>query len=189
MNNRWHVSSWSAGFPLRLAALGLGFALASCTSAPRPAVATKAGAPAPPPAAGKLNSEISTAKAPVAATATTGNPQSAIRNPKSSASAAPLLPPAMRPVGRVLSVDDKAQTAIVELSRYAALPAGLDGETLFARDHDLRPMARLEGTAYLRGTILGVKTLEGRPAVGDEVVLPAPVAKPPEPPAAAEPKN
>ncbi len=90
-------------------------------------------------------------------------------------------------VGHVVSVDEPARTAIVEFSRYATLPGSPDGATLFARDRDLRPVARLEGTPYLRGLILGVKIVEGRPVVGDEVVVPAPLeptqATPP-PPAA-----
>jgi hypothetical protein len=97
--------------------------------------------------------------------------------PKPSPVAA-LLPPAMRPVGRVLAVDGQARTAIVEFSRYAELPGSLDGATLFARDRDLRPIARLEGTPYLRGLILGVKTVDGQPVAGDEVVLPSPTMQP-----------
>ena len=83
-------------------------------------------------------------------------------------------------LGRVLAVDEKAQTAIIELSPYASLPADFDGQMLFTRDRELRPVARLQATPNLRGLILGVRTLEGRPAVGDEVVLPA-SAPPPAP--------
>jgi hypothetical protein len=95
----------------------------------------------------------------------------------------------MRPVGHIVSVDEKAGTAIVEFSRYAAPTDSLEGAPLFARDRELRPVARFEGTSYLRGLILGVKIVEGRAVAGDEVVLPAPPEAPPAPPAVAAPRK
>ena len=85
-------------------------------------------------------------------------------------------------VGRVLAVDDRGQTAIVELSPYVGGQDLPDGAVLYARDRDLRPVARLLATPSLRGGILGVRAVEGQPAVGDEVVRPVP-----EPPAAPPP--
>jgi hypothetical protein len=106
-------------------------------------------------------------------------PKSETGNPKSPSSPAALQPSRFVFIGRVLAVDGPAHTAIVELSPYAELPADPDGKTLFARDRELRPVARLQATSYLRGLILGVRTLEGEPAIGDEIVLPAPTPPPP----------
>jgi hypothetical protein len=121
---------------------------------------------------------------PVAAEAKSSAPAAAspapVRAPQGPAPT--LLPPALRPVGRLVAVDEKAGTAIVELSRFAALPDTLVAVTLFARDREMRPVARLEGTPYQQGLILGVRITDGRAAVGDEVVLPAPAAPTPPPP-------
>jgi hypothetical protein len=90
-------------------------------------------------------------------------------------------PSPLLPVGRVLAVDGTVGTVIVDVSPYAALPADLTGRMLLARHPgDLQPTARLQASAYLRGRTLGTRLVEGRPAVGDEVVLlpPAPAAAP-----------
>lgn len=162
-----------------LAAPALCLAPVGCTSKPKPTVPaakTTASAPAANP---KPAAQIT--KAPTPAT----TPLVAARNPQSTTPT--LLPPALRPVGRVVAVDEKARTAIVEFHRFAALPDTLTEVTLFARDRELRPVARLAGTSYQQGLILGVKITEGRAAVGDEVVLPAPSPPAPTTPPAAFP--
>ena len=95
--------------------------------------------------------------------------------PGEGGSAVRLQPSLSLTVGRVLAVDEKAQTVIVDVSPYATLPADLTGQTLLARDPaSLLPTARLQASPYQRGRTLGTRLLEGHPALGDEIVLPPP---------------
>jgi len=158
-----------------LVAPALCLAPAGCATKPRPtAVAPNGSAAAPAKPAGPSS------RAPTPA----ATPLSPARAPQGASPT--LWPPALRPVGRLVAVDETAGTAIVELNRFAALPDTLAATTLFARDREMRPVARLEGTPYQQGLILGVKITEGRAAVGDEVVLPAPDAFPALQPAPAK---
>ncbi len=92
--------------------------------------------------------------------------------PAPVAPASLLQPSPLPPVGRVLAVDGAVGTVIVDVAPDAALPADLTGRMLLARNPgDLHPSARLQASAYLRGRTLGTRLVEGRPAVGDEVVL------------------
>jgi hypothetical protein len=74
-------------------------------------------------------------------------------------------------VGRILAVDLRTLTAIVDISSYADVRGGLEGRQLVARTDELAPTARLQASPYLRGRTLGVRLLAGRPNIGDEVVL------------------
>ncbi len=173
-------------------------ALAGCVHPPErpaPSVATKAAKEAAAPAAtpAKTAPVAKAATVKVSTPPSTGAPSSAAvvlpaaPSAQAVSPAEALQPSLFVPVGRVLAVDEKAQTAIIELSPYATFSADLDGQTLYARDRELRPVARLQATPNLRGLILGVRSVEGRPAVGDEVVVSAP---PPAPmPAAAAPTS
>ena len=161
-------------------------ALAGCVHPPErpaPSVATKAAKEAAAPAAtpAKTAPVAKAATVKVSTPPSTGAPSSAAvvlpaaPSAQAVSPAEALQPSLFVPVGRVLAVDEKAQTAIIELSPYATFSADLDGQTLYARDRELR------------GLILGVRSVEGRPAVGDEVVVSAP---PPAPmPAAAAPTS
>ncbi|CAM3125126.1 hypothetical protein [Rariglobus hedericola] len=78
-------------------------------------------------------------------------------------------------VGRVIAIDSRSLSVIVELAPYAVMPASYNGSILIARRDDLQPVARLQASAYIRGRTLGTRLLAGNPQVGDEVVF-APVA-------------
>lgn len=75
-------------------------------------------------------------------------------------------------VGRVIAVDPRTLTVIIELAPYATMPARFDGQTMIARANDLRPTARLEASRYLRGRTLGARIVAGKPRIDDEVVFP-----------------
>ena len=74
-------------------------------------------------------------------------------------------------VGRVIAVDMRTLTVVIELAPYAVLPANFNGRLLIARMDDLRPTARLQASPYVRGRTLGARLLAGQPRIGHEVVF------------------
>lgn len=75
-------------------------------------------------------------------------------------------------LGRVLSHDAAAGTALVELAPFSQTPATLDGRAMIARHPaTLEPTAQLVGSRWRSGRVVGVKVVEGAPAPDDEVVL------------------
>ncbi len=74
-------------------------------------------------------------------------------------------------VGRVIAVDLRSLTAIIEVAPYAVIPVNFSTRILISRQDDLQPTARLQASPYLRGRTLGARLLAGRPQVGDEVVF------------------
>lgn len=75
-------------------------------------------------------------------------------------------------LGRVLSYDAAAQTAVIELVPHFQPSANLAGSTLIVRDlTTLTLRAKLRAAPYLSGRFLGAYVTEGTPAPGDEVVL------------------
>lgn len=89
-----------------------------------------------------------------------------------SADASRTVPGPVQVVGRVVAVDLRTLSAIVELAPYVALPPDFATRPLIARRDDLQPTARLQSSPYLRGRTLGTRLISGRPQVGDEVVFP-----------------
>ena len=73
-------------------------------------------------------------------------------------------------VGRIISIDAQRLGVIIEVGPYVELPIDFASRILIARTNELRPTARLQSSAYLRGRILGTRLLAGSPQVGDEVV-------------------
>ena len=160
--------------------LAFSLALAMFAACAHPAGRPASSTVAPAPVAGATAVVAGRGAAPGPQTPPVTTPKSAVQAPKAIAATTALLPSRFTFVGRVLSVDEPAHTAIIELSPYAILPDDLGGLTLYTRDRDLRPVARLQATPNRRGVILGTRTLEGRPAVGDEVVQTAPTPPAPE---------
>ena len=89
----------------------------------------------------------------------------------SSAHTERTMPGPVQVVGRVISVDLRSLTVIIELAPFATLPPDFSGRALISRQDDLRPTARLQASAYLRGRILGARLVAGKSQVGDEVVF------------------
>jgi hypothetical protein len=81
------------------------------------------------------------------------------------------VPGPVQVVGRVISLDLRSLTVVIELSPFAVLPPDFNGRILISRQDDLRPTARLQASAYLRGRILGARLLAGKSQIGDEVVF------------------
>ena len=77
-------------------------------------------------------------------------------------------------VGRVIAVDPKQGSAVVELAADAPQGSLMAGTELIARTLDLRETARIQVSPYVRGRILGTKIVGGQPSPGDEVVWLAP---------------
>jgi len=86
-----------------------------------------------------------------------------------------VVPGPVEVVGRVIAIDPRSLTVVIDVAPYASLPATLAGRVLITRTDDLRPTARLESSPYLRGRTLGARMLAGKPQIGDEVVI-APAA-------------
>lgn len=76
-------------------------------------------------------------------------------------------------VGRVIAVDLRTLSVIVELGPFVTLPPDFATRPLIARRDDLQPTARLQSSPYLRGRTLGARLVAGRPQIGDEVVFPS----------------
>ncbi len=82
------------------------------------------------------------------------------------------LAPTHPELGRILSHDPAARTALVELTSFAQIPDVLAGQTLVARKpNSLQPTARLVASPHRTGRVFGVYVTEGNPAPDDEVVL------------------
>jgi hypothetical protein len=81
------------------------------------------------------------------------------------------LPGPVQIVGRVIAVDLRTLSVIIELAPYAAIPTDFNGRVLISRQDDLRPTAQLQASPYLRGRTLGARLLAGQPELGNEVVL------------------
>ena len=88
-----------------------------------------------------------------------------------SAKANAVVPSPSLVVGRIIAVDTKSGSVIVEVGAYAVLPPDFAPRILLARTDDLRPTAHLQSSVYLRGRTLGTRLLDGSPQVGDEVVF------------------
>ncbi|MBC8040712.1 MAG: hypothetical protein H7Y06_09230 [Opitutaceae bacterium] len=99
---------------------------------------------------------------------------SAAEKDKSAATTAPVGPVTPGPVqilGRVIAVDQRTLSVIVQLGPYAELPFDFTTRQLIARRDDLQPTARLQSSSYLRGRTLGTRLIAGKPQIGDEVVF------------------
>jgi hypothetical protein len=86
------------------------------------------------------------------------------------------VPGPVQVVGRVIAVDQRTLSVIVQLGPYVELPFDFTTRQLIARRDDLQPTARLQSSPYLRGRTLGTRLIAGQPQVGDEVVF-LPVAQ------------
>lgn len=103
---------------------------------------------------------------PTAATATAATAAAA------TAAAAPSAPVVNVELGRIISLQPEARTALVEFVPQARPPANLAGRALLARKLDtLEVTARLVASPHQRGRIFGVYVISGTPALDDEVVL------------------
>jgi hypothetical protein len=80
-------------------------------------------------------------------------------------------PSPVQVVGRIVAIEPTRASVVVEVGVYAVLPTDFAKRILISRTDDLRPTARLQSSAYLRGRMLGTRLLAGRPQIGDEVVL------------------
>lgn len=94
----------------------------------------------------------------------------------SAAATGPVTPGPVQVLGRVIAVDQRTLSVIVDLAPYVVLPSDFATRQLIARRDDLQPTARLQSSAYLRGRTLGTRLIAGQPQVGDEVVF-LPVAQ------------
>jgi hypothetical protein len=96
------------------------------------------------------------------------------KKPLPSALNAILVEPSHREIGRILSFDPLARTALVQLPYFAfSGPALASGTPLIARHLDsLEMTARLVVTPYRMKSIMAVYVVEGVPNPGDEVALP-----------------
>jgi hypothetical protein len=74
-------------------------------------------------------------------------------------------------VGRVIAVDVKTLSVIIELAPFTVMPPDYSGSILISRQDDLRPTARLQASSYLRGRTLGARLLAGQALIGQEVVF------------------
>jgi ABC-type Fe3+-hydroxamate transport system substrate-binding protein len=81
------------------------------------------------------------------------------------------VPGPVQVLGRVVALDMRTLSVIVELAPYAVLPGDYATRQLIARRDDLQPTARLQSSPYLRGRTLGTRLVAGKPQVGDEVVF------------------
>lgn len=81
------------------------------------------------------------------------------------------VPGPVQVLGRIIAVDLRSLSVIVELAPYAELPFDFATRQLISRRDDLQPTARLQSSPYLRGRTLGTRLLAGQPQIGDEVVF------------------
>lgn len=96
--------------------------------------------------------------------------------PEAKAEIGRTVPGPVQVVGRVIAVDQRTLSVIVQLGPYVELPFDYGTRPLIARRDDLQPTARLQSSPYLRGRTLGTRLVAGQPQVGDEVVF-LPVAQ------------
>jgi len=92
-------------------------------------------------------------------------------HPAQPAQPAHTVPGPVQVVGRIIAIDPRTLTVVIELSPYAVMPSDFNGRILISRQDDLRPTARLQASPYLRGRTLGARLLAGQAQVGDEVVF------------------
>lgn len=88
-----------------------------------------------------------------------------------AAQAGRTVPGPVQIVGRIIAIDVRSLTVVVELAPYSTLPADYSGRVLISRRDDLQPTARLQATSYLRGRTLGTRLVAGKPQLNDEVVF------------------
>ena len=88
-----------------------------------------------------------------------------------SADAPRTVPGPVQVLGRVIAVDMRTLSVIIDLAPYVSLPGDFATRQLISRRDDLQPTARLQSSPYLRGRTLGTRLLAGQPQVGDEVVF------------------
>jgi hypothetical protein len=81
--------------------------------------------------------------------------------------------PAHALVGHVLAIDRERGFVIVALADDPPAVALRPGVQLWVRRRDLRFVARLSVSRYLRGDTLGTTLVEGEAAIDDEVVVQA----------------
>jgi hypothetical protein len=86
------------------------------------------------------------------------------------------VPGPVQVLGRVIAVDQRTLSVIVQLGPYVELPFDFATLALISRRDDLQPTARLQSSSYLRGRTLGTRLIAGQPQIGDEVVF-LPVAQ------------
>jgi hypothetical protein len=91
--------------------------------------------------------------------------------PDASADATRTVPGPVQVLGRVIAVDLRTLSVIIDLAPYVSLPGDFATRQLISRRDDLQPTARLQSSPYLRGRTLGTRLLAGQPQVGDEVVF------------------
>jgi len=90
----------------------------------------------------------------------------------SAASAEPAYAaPAHALVGHVLAIDRERGFVIVALADDPPAVALRPGVQLWVRRRDLRFVARLSVSRYLRGDTLGTTLVEGEPAIDEDVVV------------------
>lgn len=92
-------------------------------------------------------------------------------NPAASADPARTVPGPVRVLGRVIAVDLRTLSVVIDLAPYVELPFDFTTRQLITRRDDLQPTARLQSSPYLRGRTLGARLIAGQPQVGDEVVF------------------
>ena len=85
------------------------------------------------------------------------------------------VPGPVQVAGRIIAIDMRSLTVVVELAPYLSIPPDFARRILISRHDDLQPTARLQATPYLRGRTLGTRLLAGKPQMNDEVVF-APAA-------------
>ena len=86
-----------------------------------------------------------------------------------------MVPGPVQVVGRIIAIDMRSLTVVVELASHVVMPPDYSGRILISRRDDLQPTARLQASPYLRGRTLGTRLLAGKPQINDEVVF-APAA-------------
>ena len=91
--------------------------------------------------------------------------------PDASAAAPRTVPGPVQVLGRVIAVDMRTLSVIIDLAPYVSLPGDFATRQLISRRDDHQPTARLQSSPYLRGRTLGARLLAGQPQVGDEVVF------------------
>jgi hypothetical protein len=79
--------------------------------------------------------------------------------------------PAHALVGHVLAIDRERGFVIVALADDPPAVALRPGVQLWVRRRDLRLVARLSVSRYLRGDTLGTTLVEGEPAIDEDVVV------------------
>jgi len=91
--------------------------------------------------------------------------------PKESADSGRTIPGPVQVLGRVIAVDLRTLSVVIDLAPYVEIPFDFATRQLITRRDDLQPTARLQSSPYLRGRTLGARLIAGQPQVGDEVVF------------------